>query len=83
MARTSPLDVFSPATREWFTRAFAAPTEAQAQAWPAIASGELAERLGDRLGEIRPAVQPGRRIATLQPTDGVSARLAFMSQEPP
>jgi ATP-dependent Lhr-like helicase len=40
MARTSPLDVFSPATREWFTRAFAAPTEAQAQAWPAIASGE-------------------------------------------
>jgi ATP-dependent Lhr-like helicase len=31
---------FSPATREWFTKAFAAPTAAQAQAWPAIASGE-------------------------------------------
>ena len=36
----SPLDAFSPATREWFTRAFAEPTAAQAQAWPAIASGE-------------------------------------------
>src|ERR1700761_3535713 len=35
-----PLEAFSPTTRDWFTRAFAAPTEAQAQAWPAIASGE-------------------------------------------
>ncbi len=34
------LDVFSPRTREWFTGAFAAPTAAQIQAWPAIASGE-------------------------------------------
>lgn len=48
-----------------------------------ISLEDLAERLGDRLGEVRPAVQPGRRIATLQPTDGVSARLAFMSPEPP
>jgi ATP-dependent Lhr-like helicase len=40
MSKPSPLDAFSPQTREWFTRAFAAPTEAQAQAWPAIASGE-------------------------------------------
>jgi ATP-dependent Lhr-like helicase len=31
---------FSPVTREWFERAFEAPTPAQAQAWPAIASGE-------------------------------------------
>ena len=35
-----PLSDFSPVTREWFERAFAAPTPAQAQAWPAIASGE-------------------------------------------
>ena len=35
-----PLAAFSPATREWFRRAFEAPTEAQAGAWPAIASGE-------------------------------------------
>lgn len=34
------LQAFSPTTRDWFTRAFAAPTEAQTQAWPAIASGE-------------------------------------------
>ena len=31
---------FSPRTREWFAGAFAAPTPAQEQAWPAIASGE-------------------------------------------
>jgi len=37
---SSPLDAFAPRTREWFVRAFDAPTEAQAQAWPAIATGE-------------------------------------------
>jgi ATP-dependent Lhr-like helicase len=35
-----PLSSFSPRTRAWFERAFAAPTPAQAQAWPAIARGE-------------------------------------------
>ena len=35
-----PLSVFSPATRAWFEQAFAAPTPAQMQGWPAIASGE-------------------------------------------
>ncbi len=34
------LSHFSPATRDWFAGAFAEPTPAQAQAWPAIASGE-------------------------------------------
>jgi ATP-dependent helicase Lhr and Lhr-like helicase len=34
-----PLDVFSPRTREWFERAFSAPTPAQALGWPAIAGG--------------------------------------------
>ncbi|MDO8184265.1 DEAD/DEAH box helicase [Conexibacter sp. JD483] len=38
-ARTA-LRSFTPAVREWFMRAFATPTEAQAQAWPAIATGE-------------------------------------------
>ncbi len=37
-----PLSAFSPTTRAWFEGAFAAPTAAQAQAWPAIASGEHA-----------------------------------------
>jgi ATP-dependent helicase Lhr and Lhr-like helicase len=33
------LDVFSPATRAWFERAFEAPTPAQELGWPAIAEG--------------------------------------------
>src|ERR1700691_280006 len=35
-----PLSSFSPESRAWFTRSFAAPTPAQEQAWPAIARGE-------------------------------------------
>jgi ATP-dependent Lhr-like helicase len=35
-----PLSAFSPRTRDWFIGAFAQPTAAQEQAWPAIASGE-------------------------------------------
>jgi len=72
------LDVFSARTREWFTGAFAAPTAAQEQAWPAIASGEhvlisaptgsgktLAAFLYaiDRLAELTPPSNPrDRRI---------------------
>lgn len=41
----------------------------------------LAERLGDRLGPIRPAVQPGRQIATLHMSAGLSTRVAFMDPE--
>src|ERR671910_2311899 len=37
---TDPLAHFTPQVREWFGRAFAAPTAAQEQAWPAIATGE-------------------------------------------
>ncbi len=36
------MSAFTPQVREWFTRAFAEPTAAQAQAWPAIATGEHA-----------------------------------------
>jgi len=35
-----PLSAFSPRVRDWFGAAFAAPTPAQSQAWPAIATGE-------------------------------------------
>jgi ATP-dependent Lhr-like helicase len=35
-----PLTAFTPLVREWFENAFEAPTPAQAQAWPAIATGE-------------------------------------------
>jgi ATP-dependent helicase Lhr and Lhr-like helicase len=36
---TDPLDAFTPATRAWFTGAFAEPTAAQSGAWAAAASG--------------------------------------------
>jgi hypothetical protein len=39
----------------------------------------LAERLGDHLGAIKPAVQDGRRIATLRREAGSSVPLAFMT----
>ena len=38
--RVMSLDAFHPALRDWFCSAFAAPTAAQAAAWPAIARGE-------------------------------------------
>ena len=37
-----PLSAFTPRVRDWFASAFEAPTPAQEQAWPAIASGEHA-----------------------------------------
>src|SRR3954462_8993576 len=39
MSQSPPLVAFPPAVSAWFEGAFPAPTEAQAQAWPAIASG--------------------------------------------
>lgn len=41
----------------------------------------LANRLGDRLGNIHEAVQSGRRIATLRPAAGLSTKVAFMDPE--
>lgn len=38
--------------------------------------------LGDRLGDPRPAVQPGRRIATLRRAAGLSFGCAFMTPGP-
>jgi hypothetical protein len=42
----------------------------------------LADRLGEHLGPIKPAVQPGRRIATVRPSAGLTTNLAFMDPEP-
>lgn len=42
----------------------------------------LSLQLGDRLGPVRTAVQPGRRIAALRAGAGVSPAVAFMSPEP-
>lgn len=38
-----------------------------------------AQRLGDRLGRIKDAVQPGRRIATVRPEAGLGVPVAFIS----
>jgi hypothetical protein len=38
--------------------------------------------LGDRVGEIRPAVQPGRRIATLRRCAGLGAPVALITPAP-
>jgi hypothetical protein len=38
--------------------------------------------LGDRVSEIRPAVQPGRRIATLRRSAGLAAPIALITPPP-
>lgn len=42
----------------------------------------LSERLGERLGRVKPALQPGRRIATLRESAGLGEAVAFMTPEP-
>jgi hypothetical protein len=42
---------------------------------------DLAKRLGGRLHPIKPAVQPGRRIATLDQAAGLTPQVAFMDPE--
>ena len=42
-----------------------------------------AELLGDALGEIHDAVQPGRRIATVRRSAGLALPVAFMTPRPP
>ena len=82
-----PLSSFSPRTRDWFTSAFAEPTPAQAQAWPAIASGEhvlisaptgsgktLAAFLWgiDRLSSAPADREPGIRLVYVSPLKALS-----------
>jgi hypothetical protein len=43
---------------------------------------DLGDLLGDHLGEPRDAVQPGRRIATLQPSAGAALPVAFITPDP-
>jgi hypothetical protein len=42
----------------------------------------LSARISPHLGQIRPAVQPGRLIATLADSAGLSPRIAFMDPGP-
>ncbi|MFG2297984.1 ATP-dependent helicase [Streptomyces sp. NPDC048603] len=79
MAGTA-LDAFSPATRSWFTGAFAGPTAAQEGAWRAIGAGSdvlvvaptgsgktLAAFLAalDRLASVPPPAEPKKRCRVL------------------
>jgi hypothetical protein len=53
------------------------------QIWRVRVAGEGGPGSGAvRLGEIRPAVQPGRQIATLKGDTGLGLALAFMTPEP-
>jgi len=41
----------------------------------------LADRIAPHLGDIRPAVQPDRHIATLAASAGLGPHVAFMDPE--
>jgi hypothetical protein len=43
---------------------------------------QTAAYLGERIGEPRDAVQPGRRIATMRPDAGLGPGIAFMTPQP-
>jgi ATP-dependent Lhr-like helicase len=76
------MDRFGPATRAWFTSAFAAPTPVQEQGWARIAAGEHALLIAptgsgktlaaflwcvDRLAAARPGRAPGVRVVYVSP----------------
>ena len=80
MVGVDVLDLFSPATRDWFAGAFAAPTPAQDGAWRAAAAGEHALVVAptgsgktlaaflwalDRLAVAGPPDEPMRRCRVL------------------
>src|SRR3954469_12564517 len=74
-----PLASFTPAVREWFGRAFEAPTAAQAQAWPAIATGEhvlISAPTGS--GKTLAAFLWGLDKLSLEPSTG-RTRLVYVS----
>jgi ATP-dependent helicase Lhr and Lhr-like helicase len=73
-----PLNVFSEATRDWFTRTFAAPTPAQTLGWPVIASGSHTL--------IQAPTGSGKTLAAflyaidrLTPAPGVGLRVLYVS----
>jgi ATP-dependent helicase Lhr and Lhr-like helicase len=77
-----PLTTFTPQVRDWFARAFAEPTEAQRQAWPAIARGEhvlLSAPTGS--GKTLAAFLWGldRLVAEPVPDDARRTRLVYVS----
>jgi len=74
----APLDVFSAGTREWFERAFAAPTPAQELGWPAIArGGHVLVQAPTGSGKTLAAFLIG--IDRLNGTPGAGLRLLYVS----
>ena len=80
MGGVDALDLFSPATRDWFAGAFAGPTPAQIGAWNAVADGQHALVVAptgsgktlaaflwalDRLAVAGPPNEPARRCRVL------------------
>ncbi|MFL6595808.1 MAG: DEAD/DEAH box helicase, partial [Chthoniobacterales bacterium] len=75
-----PLTSFTPQVREWFMRAFDAPTEAQNQAWPAIARGEntlLSAPTGS--GKTLAAFLWGLDRLVAEPSADARTRLVYVS----
>src|SRR3954470_14838667 len=77
-----PLASFTPQVRDWFLRAFSGPTEAQAQAWPAIARGEnvllsAPTGSGKTLAAFLWALD--RLVAQPTPPDDKRTRLVYVS----
>jgi len=58
------------------------PAELWGLAWTSSDLEATAALLGDRLRAAKDAVQPGRRIATLDASAGLSTLMTFMSPEP-
>ena len=82
MSSADPLASFTPQVRDWFNRAFAEPTQAQSQAWPAIAGGEhvlLSAPTGS--GKTLAAFLWGldRLVAEPLPADERKTRLVYVS----
>src|SRR3954449_8943337 len=79
---SDPLASFTPQVRDWFLRAFSGPTEAQAQAWPAIARGEnvllsAPTGSGKTLAAFLWALD--RLVAEPTPPDDKRTRLVYVS----
>src|SRR6266513_5520622 len=77
---SDPLATFTQPVRDWFTRAFAEPTPAQSQAWPAIARGEnvlLSAPTGS--GKTLAAFLWGLDRLVAEPADGDRLRLVYVS----
>ncbi|QEC46573.1 DEAD/DEAH box helicase [Baekduia soli] len=75
------LAAFSPATQDWFARAFAGPTPVQEQAWPAIATGEhvlisAPTGSGKTLAAFLWSLD---RLATTPRADGTGVRVVYVS----